>query len=375
LPRLKLAFFGGDRRLTTCAQSASEVVRAIFVIFSSSELGSLSDRLGRHPVILLGLACSLAPVLSLLLSSDLWFYYVSFSFAGLLGGQADGSLNAYVADCSREGDRSLRFSLLAGCSAIGFALGPLGGASMERYAGQEAVFRFAAASGTAAIALMLLVPESLPADRRTKPKIKASLSSLVQPMKDFARTANSRMWLYVAIQFFQGCTLEGYMTVSLFAFGQLVPSWNDNDNGILLSVVGGGRLVAQLIALPCLRRWGYSDVSLAVVSQAVATLQTGVQALLMECEASKMSIFLVIGLGGCCSWFMPVFTRLVTSGHEEEIGLVLGVFTSINSLTAVCAPILFTATFALGAIWPFVLIFALNFLTLLLITYASTYAS
>jgi len=59
LPRLKLQFFNGDSVLTTRVQTAAEVVRAAFLMLTSGKLGSLSDTIGRRPLIFLGSATAL----------------------------------------------------------------------------------------------------------------------------------------------------------------------------------------------------------------------------------------------------------------------------------------------------------------------------
>merc|ERR1712196_631961 len=64
--------------------------------------------------------------------------------------------------------------------------------------------------------------------------------------------------------------------------------------------------------------------------------------------------------GSVCGWFDPVFTKLITTGRDQDLGLVLGIFDSLKGFTQVFAPILFTATFAVGALWTFVLVFIFN---------------
>merc|ERR1711918_4983 len=107
----------------------------------------------------------------------------------------------------------------------------------EVYTSTSDVFKVAVFAAVLAAAIVGFIPESLPADRLQSPEID-DVTGLLQPAVEFSRKADTRMWLFVAVEFLRMCTLGAYMSVTLFAYKQLIPSWSDQDNGALLAFVG-----------------------------------------------------------------------------------------------------------------------------------------
>lgn len=364
LPRLKGDFFGGDLITATRAQAFSETLRAVLTALVSSELGKLSDMFGRRPMLFLAVICAMLPIACLTICSNLWVYFIAFGLVGVLGGETSFAINAYIADCSKEADRAKRFGITGAMVAIGFAVAPPLGGQLESLASTWTVITAGLCVEVLALVSILLLPESLPADRRVDHRVTLSWASMVQPIMEFTRKSDSRIRHLIVLRMSRGFTMIGQQTVILFALPELIPSWNDQDNGTLLGLLGVGMILAQGLFLPCLLRFSCKDIALLISSQLATTCASGAF-LTLGVYPSKACLFSVLFCSSCFSWFDPIFTKLVATGQEEDLGLVLGGFQSIDALVACVAPFLFSTTFAAGPLYPFALIFLFNVLSLL----------
>jgi multidrug resistance protein len=133
--------------------------------FATPIVGSLSDRYGRRPVLLL---CVLGTSLSYYmfgLAGSLWVLFVSRIIDGITGGVA-ATAQAYIADISTPADRAKNFGLTGAAFGLGFVLGPALGGSLAGININLPVF-FA---GTVALLNFILgwvsLPESLKPENR-----------------------------------------------------------------------------------------------------------------------------------------------------------------------------------------------------------------
>ncbi|MFI4964890.1 MAG: TCR/Tet family MFS transporter [Caulobacterales bacterium] len=165
LPNLIKQFTGGD----TAAASEWNVLFAttwgVMQFFCGPILGLLSDRVGRRPVLLISffglgvdfLFMAFAPTLMWLFAGRILNGMTSASFS---------TANAYLADITEPKDRARMFGMLGSAFGFGFVIGPtLGGVLGEQNLRLPFI---AAAILTLANWLygLLILPESLPPERR-----------------------------------------------------------------------------------------------------------------------------------------------------------------------------------------------------------------
>jgi len=131
--------------------------------------GRLSDRIGRRPVLMVGLAGSVAFYTLFGLAAQwasLWGLFVARIGAGLAGATIS-TTQAYIADSTTLEGRSRGMALIGAAFGLGFTFGPALGALSLWLSGEEALTPWPGylAAGLSLAALLLAIfrlPESLP---------------------------------------------------------------------------------------------------------------------------------------------------------------------------------------------------------------------
>ena len=152
--------------------------------------GGISDRIGRKPVLMLGLVGDTIAMLLFGFSNQLWMLFVARSLTGLLSSATLPTTMAYVSDSTTEEERGSGMGNLGAAMGLGVILGPgIGG----WLAGESLAIPFffaAALSFITLILVWLLLPESLPpekrnneqADKKTFIDLKVFRSALISPI-------------------------------------------------------------------------------------------------------------------------------------------------------------------------------------------------
>jgi len=118
-----LAFYGSS------FNASAVQVGLLYSIYSFAQLifspiwGSLSDRFGRRPIILLSTFGSTLAYLVFGFSNSLWLLFLSRLIAGVMGGNIS-TAQAYVADVTTHEDRAKGMGLIGAAFGIGFVMGP-----------------------------------------------------------------------------------------------------------------------------------------------------------------------------------------------------------------------------------------------------------
>jgi len=166
LPRLVVDFLAGDTARAAEIYGIFGTVAALMQFLFSPLHGVLSDRFGRRPLILLSnLGLGLDYIL-MALAPNLWWLFVGRVISGISAASIATSY-AYVADVTPPEQRAARFGMLGVAFGAGFVLGPaLGG--LAGSLDPRLPFWIAGALSLAnALYGFLVLPESLPLERRT----------------------------------------------------------------------------------------------------------------------------------------------------------------------------------------------------------------
>ena len=152
-------------------------------------LGSLSDKLGRRPVLFFSLLGTSAGFFMVGFAGSLWMLFAGRILDGITGGNIS-TAQAYIADVTTRKDRARGMGLIGAAFGVGFVLGPMLGGVLSRW-GASVPFIFAGGLALVnAISLFFYLPESLTKEKRLAHRRKRTDSgrySTRPPMRDSVR--------------------------------------------------------------------------------------------------------------------------------------------------------------------------------------------
>ena len=319
---------------------------AIMQFICAPVLGSLSDRIGRRPVLLISLAGAAINYLFLAFASNLWMLLLGRAIAGLTSANISVA-TAYITDISPEDQRARRFGLFNAMFGIGFIIGPvLGGALGDHWLRLP----FIAAAVLNACNLLLaffVLPESRPPSRA-----KIDLATL-NPLRPLRWVVSVKSLLpFILIFFLFSATGEAYATCWAL-WGNDTFQWNGLWVGLSLGTFGICQTLAQaFLPGPAVKLLGeraailigLAGACLALIVMAFATQSWVIFAI--------MPVFALGGIG------VPALQSLATRQVDDsQQGQFQGVLASALSLASIVAPLGFSSFYFLfreqwsGAIW------------------------
>ncbi len=128
-------------------------------------IGSLSDRFGRRPVILISAAGLALDWVLMALAPNLWWLVVGRIIGGMTSASAT-ALFAYMADVTAPENRARAFGIVGAAISAGFVLGPALGGVLGDVNPRLPFWVAAGLSGLAFLYGLIVLPESLPPERR-----------------------------------------------------------------------------------------------------------------------------------------------------------------------------------------------------------------
>ena len=336
LPLLIEDFRGGDTALAARTIGVFAAVWSFVQFFAAPVLGGLSDRFGRRPVILLsnfGLALdyvlmAVAPTLG-------WL------FAGrVLSGVTSASIPtayAYVADVTSPDRRARAYGLLGAAFGIGFILGPAAGGLLGQWGPRAPFWVAATLSFTNALYGLLVLPESLPPERRATFRWARAnpVGSLALLRSD--RHVRGFAVLHFLYQLAHQSLQSVFVLYTGFRYG-----WQSVQVGWSLAVMGICSVAVQggLVG-PIVSRFGERRTLMAA-------LFAGIVGFTIYGLAPTGTLFL-FGVPIMSLWglYGPASQGLVTRHvAPTEQGALQGTLASVAMLTGLVGPVLFTQTFS-----------------------------
>ena len=293
--------------------------------------GRLSDRVGRRPILILGLLGSAVAYFIFARADSLGVLFWSRIIGGIGGSTIPVAL-AYIADVTPPERRAGKMGLIGAAFGIGFVIGPLlGGPVLSPLSpGAPTVPGYTAAALCLinAVAAILWLPESRGEGAPTA-------SSRFDLRAALTRVATSRQILL---------TLAAYLCITI-AFSALQPTLSPlaserfamgfSEAGLLFALLG---TVSAIVQGGIVRRLVPRTGELKLLRASAVPFAAGLALIGLASETSLLLTGLVllgIGYGGAIPSVLGLLSRAV---EPERQGAVLGVGQSVGSLARVIGP-------------------------------------
>jgi MFS transporter, DHA1 family, tetracycline resistance protein len=166
LPRLVINFVGGDAARGADYLGLFGTVWALMQFVFSPVHGMLSDRYGRKPVILISNFGLSFDYILMALAPTLWWLFAGRIISGVCAASISAAY-AYIADVTPADKRAARFGMLGVAFGAGFVFGPALGGLAGNVDPHLPFWIAAALSLCNGLYGLLVLPESLPRERRT----------------------------------------------------------------------------------------------------------------------------------------------------------------------------------------------------------------
>ena len=322
--------------------------------------GGLSDRIGRRPVLMIGLLGNTVFFTMFGLANTLYMALIARFFAGVFNGNI-AVARAYIGDVSTSKQLASRMGIIGAAFGLGFTVGPFLGGELSSPAERWDMFVGTVfetypyllpciiASLLSIFSLLLAfwyLPESLTSDPRSERSTKSwsvTMKLTASNVKRMLGTKNIGSLMGVTFLYMFGFTV---MHAVFILYTQMSPDqgglgFSESDNGRIFALIGILGIVTQggLIG-PLTRRFG----SLFILR--FGLVLTGIGLVLIPYTSIEyvwvwmvvVTGFIAIGNG----LFQPSSSAVLTTlarQDDYELGAVMGSQESISSFARILGPL------------------------------------
>jgi DHA1 family multidrug resistance protein-like MFS transporter len=304
--------------------------------------GAVSDRMGRKPVLLIGLSGYFLSTLLMGLVDRYYLLLIVRAFSGLLSSATLSTSMAYVSDVTSEDNRSSGLGILGSAMGLGVIIGPGVGGLLGTESLQLPFFVSSVFTAIAAVLVFIMVPESLQNPSAIGVQLKSPLGGLRE-----ALTGSFGVLFFLAFLLSFGLT----NFESIFGlYASLKFGYGPERVGVILMVVGVASTLGKgLLTGPMTKLMGESNVIRG-------SLLAGSLCFLLLLYARTYHMILVATALFILSKtllrpsILSVISKNTTMGH----GVILGLSNSFMSLGRIIGPLWAGYAFDLNYDYPYI---------------------
>jgi DHA1 family tetracycline resistance protein-like MFS transporter len=336
LPKLIESFVDNDTASAARIFGLFGTAWALMQFLFSPIIGGLSDRFGRRPVVLLSNFGLSADYVLMALAPSLSWLFVGRLISGITSASISTSF-AYIADVTPPEQRAAYFGKIGVAFGAGFILGPALGGLLGGMSPRLPFWVAAGLSLANALYGLFILPESLPLERRAPFRWKSANPIGMLP---FLRSSRILAGLQTANFFSQLAHVVLPSTFVLYATYRY--GWDVRMVGLTLAIVGLSSMVVQGTAIgPIVKRLGERKaLLLGFVFGAIGFFIYGVAPTgLWFCAG--IPVMALWGVSGAAT--QALMTQQVAADQQ---GQLQGATSSVQSISQMLGPFLFTLTFA-----------------------------
>ena len=347
-----MPFFAEDMGANPTELGLLMAVYSFMQLISAPIWGRVSDKIGRKPVMMIGILGLSVSFILMAISSQLWMLFIARIIGGLLSSANMPTTMAYVADITSEEDRGKGMGIIGAATGLGFIFGPAIGGLFSKTSLNMPFYLAAASSFITFLLVLCVLKESLTKEKRGQHADKKS--------SIWSSFSGSLSILYI-LQWFISLSLSG-LEASFAYFAAKKAGLDAIDLGYIFMIMGfGSALVQGGLVGRFSKKYGEGTV----IQGGIIVSTIGFVLILLVNSFTTAAIFLTIfGLGNgvirpCVS---ALLTKKSTAGHGSATGLL----SSFDSFGRIIGPPLGGWLFSITAGLPYISGAILSILALML---------
>lgn len=302
--------------------------------------GRVSDRIGRKPVIMIGILGLSLSFFLMAISSELWMLFAARIIGGLLSSANMPTVMAYVADITSEEDRGKGMGIIGASVGLGFIFGPAIGGIFSQSNLSTPFYLAGATSLLTFLLVTFVLKESLtPEQRSHQAKEKTSL------LKAF----NGPVSVLYILQLFVSLSLSG-LEATFAYFAAEKAGLESVQLGYIFMIMGlAGAIVQGGLVGRMTKKFGEG----AVIQLGIIISAIGFGLILLINGFGTAALFLTIfGVGN--GLIRPSVSSLLTKKSTAGHGSTTGLLSSFDSLGRIIGPPLGGFLFSIAVGMPYI---------------------
>ena len=292
--------------------------------------GSLSDRVGRKRILMIGILGFGITMIWFGIAEKLWMLFAARILGGILSSATAPTTMAYIVDIAPDGEISKGMGRLTAAGGVGGVLGPLLGGVAASVSISTPFFVAAALAGAALILAQIFLPESLHLDREKFENHKKMIN-----LQEWAELIRSPIGKYFLLTFLSSCGLNIFSnTFGLYALERF--GYGPEEVGIVYMLLAlASMLTVGLLISPIKLLLGERKIVIFGFLGAAASLGlmvTGKKLLTILFFTTMLAVFISLQ-----STTLISLTSKYTPGEQ---GITMGFNNSFVSLGRFAGPLL-----------------------------------
>jgi len=314
--------------------------------------GRISDKIGRKPVIMIGIFGLSVSFFLMGFSSQLWMLFAARIIGGFLSSANMPTVMAYVADITTPEDRGKGMGIVGAAVGLGFVFGPAIGGIFSKFSLNTPFYIAGTSSLITFFLVWILLQESLKKEQRSQTN---------SEKESLWKAFNGSISILFILQLFISLSLSGleatfaYYAAKKAGLGTVTLGYLFMIMGLAGAIVQGG-LVGRMT-----KKYGEGFViQVGIIISAI-----GFALILLVNNFATAALFLTIfgiGNGVIRPSISALLTKKSTSGHGSATGLL----SSFDSLGRIAGPPLGGLLFSIAIGLPYISGIILSIIALLL---------
>ena len=299
-------------------------------------LGTLSDQVGRKPILLISLFVMVGYYVVMALAQSIWLLLIGRIIGGITAA-THATATALVADISSAKEKATHFGLLGAGFGMGFVLGPILGGLLGEWGARAPFYAAAFLAALNFFMIWTILPETITDRIRRRFEWKrANPMGAIRAISNFPGLAPMLLvFLIYAIATAVYAAVWPFFTAERFG-------WSPGMIGISLTIYGVCFAVVQgALVKPAIQKFG--EYKTVVIGFVFEIFGLG----LMSVLTNGFILLFLIPIAALGVIGQPALQAILSQGTSDDSqGILQGVLGSLTAVSMIIAPISMTWVFS-----------------------------